>query len=238
MTDAPYTISSIARGDTLTDQAEASLRQALISGGFAPGESLTIRALATMLNISVTPAKDAIIRLIAERVMEWGPRRTALVPELTLESIHEIYTIRLALESTAAVCAMPFFDEEALAELQEISDELEKMLSRGDYKNVLKNNHDFHFAIYRRANLPILLGIIEGMWLRMGPSLNLLYQNSPTKEWARAGIGFHQEIIDAIRSGDEASIRAHVLADLTNGRDRLEAAVASASVDRTLREIA
>ena len=223
MTDLPSPLLSIARGDTLTDQAEAALRHALLTGGFAPGQSITIRALSAMLGISVTPAKDALIRLITDRVMEWGPRRTALVPELTLTSIHEIYTIRLALESTAAVCAIPFFDENAIAELNAISERLEKAHVRGDYKNVLKNNYDFHFVIYRRANLPILLSMIEGLWLRMGPSLNLLYQTFRKKDWARSGTGFHQEIIAAIRSGDEGGVREHIVADLTNGRDRLEA---------------
>ena len=50
------TIGSISRGETLTDQAESVLRQALMSGLFLPGKTITIRALSAMLNVSVTPA--------------------------------------------------------------------------------------------------------------------------------------------------------------------------------------
>ena len=50
----------ISRGDTLTDQAEAVLRDSLMSGVFKPGQAITIRALSALLGISVTPAKDAV----------------------------------------------------------------------------------------------------------------------------------------------------------------------------------
>lgn len=231
-------VSIIARADTLTDQAEAALRHSLMSGGFAPGQLIPIRELSAMLGVSATPAKEAMARLIAERVMEWGPRRTALVPALTLKNIDEIYTIRFALESSAAAAATPNFDETALSELQGISEKLSRMLVKGDYKGVLVNNRDFHFAIYTRANLPILLSMIEGLWLRMGPSLNLLYQNFSKKEWARGGTGFHEEIIEALRSKKPKKVCDFIISDLTNGRDRLKSLVASADSANAILNIA
>src|SRR5580693_9413963 len=135
-------IGAIARGETLTDQAEAVLRSALMSGVFVPGRIITIRALSAMLNVSVTPAKEAMVRLIADRVLEWGPRRSALVPLLTLKSVNEIYTIRLALEATAACSALDKFDKAEISELRNIQDELSKAFDQHDYKDVLARNRD------------------------------------------------------------------------------------------------
>jgi len=214
---------AIARGDTLTDQAEAVLRESLMSGVFKPGQTLTIRALSSLLNVSVTPAKDAMTRLISERVLEWGPRRCALVPALTLRTIDEIYTIRLALEATAAVAAIDDINEKGIVELRKIQEKLTTALERKNYKSVLINNRDFHFAIYKRAKMPMLLKMIEGLWLRLGPSLNLLYATYPKRPMGeREGTGFHAEIIDSIASRDRIGIRRHLIADLTTGRDRLE----------------
>jgi DNA-binding GntR family transcriptional regulator len=216
----------IARGDTLTDQAEAVLRESLMSGTFRPGQVITIRALSALLGVSVTPAKDAMTRLIGERVLEWGPRRSALVPALTLESIDEIYTIRLALEETAAAAAIENITDSGIAELRKIQGKLATAFSRKNYKNVLINNRDFHFAIYKRADLPMLLRMIEGLWLRLGPSLNLLYTRYPKQQWdQREGTGFHAEIISAIETRNVAAVRQHIVADLVTGRDRLEAIV-------------
>jgi DNA-binding GntR family transcriptional regulator len=227
---SPSMIGSIARGETLTDQAEAVLRQALMSGVFMPGKTITIRALSAMLKTSVTPAKEAMARLIAERALEWGPRRSALVPQLTLKNVNEIYTIRIALEAAAAAAALAQLDESDVAVLRGLQDKLAKAFDRHDYKNVLANNREFHFTIYRKAGLPILLGMIEGLWLRLGPSLNLLYSSFSKKDWAhREGIGYHPEIILAIRERDVEAIRVHIIADLTTGRDRLEHALLMAS---------
>ena len=224
------TIGSIARGETLTDQAEAVLRQALMSGVFVPGRIITIRALSAMLNVSVTPAKEAMVRLIADRVLEWGPRRSALVPVLTLASVNEIYTIRLALEAAASVAALNHLNEADVAALGEIQKKLAQAFERHDYKNVLAHNREFHFTIYRKSNLPILLAMIEGLWLRLGPSLNLLYSSWSKRDWAhREGTGYHPEIIAAILGRDVESLQTQIIADLTTGRDRLEHALLMAS---------
>jgi GntR family colanic acid and biofilm gene transcriptional regulator len=225
---APTNISigSIARGETLTDQAESVLRQALMSGLFLPGKTITIRALSAMLNVSVTPAKEAMARLIAERVLEWGPRRSALVPKLTLESVDEIYTIRIALEAAAAGAALSRLGREDIEALGEVQEKLRKAFERHDYKNVLNYNREFHFTIYRKSELPMLLGMIEGLWLRLGPSLNLLYSSFSKKDWAhREGTGYHPEIIAAIRAQDVEAMQTHIVADLTTGRERLEHAL-------------
>jgi DNA-binding GntR family transcriptional regulator len=226
MANSPSMIGSIARGETLTDQAEAVLRQALMSGVFMPGKIITIRSLSAMLNTSVTPAKEAMARLIAERALEWGPRRSALVPQLTLKNVDEIYTIRIALEAAAAAGALAHLDETDISALRGLQDKLAKAFERHDYKNVLANNREFHFTIYKKAGLPLLLGMIEGLWLRLGPSLNLLYSSFSKKDWAhREGIGYHPEIIVAIRERNVEAMQAHVIADLTTGRDRLEHAL-------------
>jgi DNA-binding GntR family transcriptional regulator len=218
--------AGITRGDTLTDQAETVLRDSLMSGGFRPGETITIRALSSRLGVSVTPAKDAMARLIGERILAWGPRRSALVPALTLQSIDEIYAIRLALEPTAAAAAMDNISEKGVAELRKIHARLAAALERKNYKNVLISNRDFHFAIYGRADLPMLLKMIEGLWLRLGPSLNLLYTSYPKQPLPeRGGTGFHEEIIAAIEKRNAVALRQRIADDLTTGRDRLESIV-------------
>lgn len=225
--DKPLSLAStIERHDTLTDQAEAVLRESLMSGAFHPGQTITIRALSGLLGVSVTPAKDAMTRLIGERVLEWGPRRSALVPALTVKGIDEIYAIRLALEAAAASAAVANFDDKALVELRKTQEKLRTAFERKHYKNVLVSNREFHFSIYRRADLPMLLSMIEGLWLRLGPSLNLLYSTYSKHQWEREGIGFHSEIIDALAAKDVEAVRRHISEDLITGRDRLETIVA------------
>ena len=59
-----------ARPDTLGSRARDEVKRAIMSGRFRPGEKITIRALAAALNISITPAREALAILAAEGVLD------------------------------------------------------------------------------------------------------------------------------------------------------------------------
>src|SRR5258708_1668353 len=90
-----------------TDNARAytSLKQAVLSGGFKPGEVVTLRALATRLAVGDTPVREAVKRLISEGAFEGLPNRSARVPLLDRREIQQILDLRILLESNAAALA-------------------------------------------------------------------------------------------------------------------------------------
>src|SRR5688500_18343096 len=90
---------------TLWDGAYASLKSALLAGRLAPGERLVLRKVADDLGISLTPVRDAVNRLIAEKVLERGsvgPAGGAIVPLLTADQFSQLMTVRSSLEPMAA----------------------------------------------------------------------------------------------------------------------------------------
>ena len=175
--DKPLNLAAgITRGDTLTDQAESVLRDALMSGGFRPGETITIRALSRRLGVSVTPAKDAMARLIGERILEWGPRRSALVPALTLQSIDEIYAIRLALEPTAAAAAIDNIPEKGIAELKKINARLATAMEKEELQECPGQQSRFSLC-HLRARRPADAaeddrGAVAAAWALTQPALH------------------------------------------------------------------
>ena len=68
--------------EPLWDLAHAQLRDALLAGRFAPGTVLTLRSLAESFGTSITPVRDAVTRLVAQGVLQQGPRNSAIVPNL------------------------------------------------------------------------------------------------------------------------------------------------------------
>src|SRR3979411_443036 len=99
--------SPVPRLAAETDNARAyvSLKQAVLSGGFRPGEVVTLRALATRLAIGDTPVRAAVKRLISEGALEGLPTRSARVPLLDRREIQQILELRILLESNAAALA-------------------------------------------------------------------------------------------------------------------------------------
>ena len=85
------------------DQAFDRLRDAIITGHFAPGARLIERELCEAMGVSRTSIREVLRRLEAEQLIEVEPRRGPIVARLTRKQVAEIYDVRALLE--AAVVA-------------------------------------------------------------------------------------------------------------------------------------
>ena len=83
---------------TLQERVYQELREALSQGRLTAGESLTIRALATALGTSEMPVREALKRLLAERVLVQAPNRTFQIAPMTPSRLHELTVVRASLE--------------------------------------------------------------------------------------------------------------------------------------------
>ncbi len=219
-----FDLAPVQRVTTLGDQASASLRAALRRGALAPGEKLSTRRIAATLGISLTPAREALNRLVAEGALEQSADRTVLVPVLTRERYRELCLIRLELEGLAARQACAALAAPApLARLRRLYEEHHAAFTARDAASSLQLNEDFHFTIYAAAGMPALLRLIEALWLQVGPSMNLLYPASFDAGWI--GGRNHTDMLNAIIAGDAAKLDAAVRQDLLDGQDRLAAAL-------------
>src|SRR5258708_29740571 len=76
--------------DTLGDQVHAALRRAVPGGRLRPGERVTERDLATRLDVSPIPVREALRQLVHERIFEWAGPRSLRVAEYELTTLAEI----------------------------------------------------------------------------------------------------------------------------------------------------
>src|SRR3954468_22811924 len=103
----PVPLPSLER-DTLWDRAYAAIKSDLLAGRLAPGHRLVLRQVADDLGISLTPVRDAVNRLVAEKVLEHGglgPAGGAVVPLLSADQFSQLMTVRSSLEPMAAAAA-------------------------------------------------------------------------------------------------------------------------------------
>src|SRR6266542_4946696 len=82
----------------LSARTYVALKDALIAGNFRPGQRLLMQDLAEQLGTSVTPVREACMRLVSERGLEVRSGRFVTVPNLTVSRYMEIRTIRIDLE--------------------------------------------------------------------------------------------------------------------------------------------
>ncbi|MEJ1978067.1 MAG: GntR family transcriptional regulator [Acetobacteraceae bacterium] len=188
----------------LDEQAYRSLRRALVEGIFAPGDRLSIRRVASALGTSAMPARTALRRLASEQALDLLPSGTAIVPRLTRAAFAELSAVRAELEPLAVRLAAPHMTPPLLSALVALVANGHAALAAGDAPAFLQADRHFLFTIYRAAAAPMLLSIIEALWLRRGP----LFWEARWVLLSRRGTAErHQEILQALREGlaDQAS---------------------------------
>ena len=102
----------------LRDVVFNTLRQAIITGEFAPGERLMEISLANWLGVSRTPVREAIRKLELEGLVIMIPRKGAQVAKITEKNLRDVIEIRSALEEFAASLACERIEEKEETELK------------------------------------------------------------------------------------------------------------------------
>lgn len=210
----------------LGDVAFREMKERLIRGDYKPGKKLTVRAVAQELGFSSTPARDAINRLAGEGALVYSGPKTVIVPVLTEENLREITLIRLALEGLAAQLAVNNVQDEDIEKIRDIQSKINDALDTRSFDKVLRHNKDFHFYVYSMSGMPRLLSMIEGAWLRVGPSLYDLYPEFAEEKY---GVRNHQLAIEALAERDGGSLRAAFEGDIRDGYRRLREAARARS---------
>jgi len=216
---AVHRLDLIERTETLTAQVAEKLREALTGGVFAPGDKITIRAVAKSLGVSLTPAREALSILAAEGALEFGANRTLMVPPLSIDRLAEITRIRIALEGLAAERAARLLEDREIARIVAANEAMIRATEAEDFKGAIRHNHEFHFGIYRGSRMPTLIKMIEGLWLRTGAYVNLIY---PAFGLARKGIENHERAARALKVRDAEGLRAAIEFDIRYSAEHLE----------------
>mgnify|MGYP001366209635 CR=1 FL=1 len=210
-------LKSIERS-TLWDRAYESLKDALLAGKFPPGERVVLRKVADDLGLSPPPVRDAVNRLIDEKVLErggLGPGGAAIVPLLDEDQFSQLMTVRTSLEPMAAAAAAAHATPAQLDAVEAFLLEMKRSVKENRTDQYLDAHYHFHFGIYAMCGMPIVEEIIESAWLRCAPTLTLaLPENIPSlRRYAS-----HVATIAALRQGDGEAAAAAIRADIESAR--------------------
>ena len=182
-------------------------------GQVAPGKPLTLRGIGREFDVSMTPAREAVRRLVAEGALSMSSSGRVFTPELSNERIEELAALRALLEVELASRALPRAHIALIERLQTINGAVSEAVMRQDAVAYIRSNLEFHRTLYLRAQAPAMLAMAETVWLQLGPTMRALYGKLNRKEPPH----FHRLIIGALKAGDEPGLRLAVRSDVTQG---------------------
>lgn len=204
-------LAPIDRADSVAGKVYKRLRNALIQGQLAPGQRLVHRLLADELDVSPTPVREALLRLVSEGALELDARGIAWVPRLAVDRYDEIIDLRVYLEGRAAARAAMLATPADIAVLEAIQARFLAGRAVMDRTVVLTENERFHFGVIGIAAMPVLQRVVESLWVQVGPTISLLF--SAPRVLSPKGHA-HDTLIAALKQRDAEAARAAIGRDL------------------------
>ena len=174
------------------DRVYRQLRTRIMHGDIPPGQALTLRGVARDYEVSMTPVREAVRRLVAEGALA---------------------ALRALIEVELASRALPRAHMALIERLQTINGAVSEAVAHRDAVSYIRTNLEFHRTLYLRAQAPAMLAMAETVWLQMGPTMRALYGRLRRTEPPH----YHKLIIAALRAGDEPGLRLAVRTDVTQG---------------------
>ena len=161
---------------TIRQQVYNQLKKKIISSEILPGQRMTLQGLANEFGVSVMPVREALWQLESEKVIVIESNKRIYVKRLKPAEMEELLEIRLVLESRLVEKACGRIPENILPNLKRLLEGMDG--AYGNHKRWAALNNQFHFTIYSYAESPMLLGIIDSIWARIGPYLNMNWLKS------------------------------------------------------------
>jgi DNA-binding GntR family transcriptional regulator len=149
-------VLNIERPKSLTELVADELRRQIIEGDMELGESLSESRIATQLNVSRTPVREALHRLDIEGLVTTEPQRGTYVFTIDQKQLTNICTVRVTLEMAAIHLALQY-DPEGLCNIwEEITKQMSAARATKDDRAYLRLDTTFHQAIFDYTDNPYL----------------------------------------------------------------------------------
>lgn len=188
-----------------------ALREALMRGDVQPGERMVVKRLSDEHGTSALPVRHALQRLVGEGALSDEPYRGARVPIRSVDELLDLRRVRSAIEGQATVWAAEAVTGAELERLHGLQARMQAVKEAGQVEHYLDWNYQFHFTVYRAARSPLLIPMIERLWLRAGPCLNAMR----TELTPGVGLDTHDLVLDALARGDGEAPRRSVMAEIS-----------------------
>ncbi|MEM9551828.1 MAG: GntR family transcriptional regulator [Pseudomonadota bacterium] len=195
------------------DRVYRGLRTRIMHGEISPGQAFTLRGIGKEYDVSMTPARESVRRLVAEGALFLSSSGRVSAPELNNERIEELAALRALLEVELASRALPRAHIALIDRLQSINGTISEVIAKRDAVGYIRSNLEFHRTLYLRAQAPAMLAMAETVWLQLGPTMRALYGRLRRTEAPH----YHQLMIAALKAGDEPGLRLAVRTDVTQG---------------------
>ena len=186
----------VTRANNIRDVLESEI----ISGERQPGDRLDEPQLTARFNASRTPVREALVELATAGLVEMEPHRSAVVAEISVQQVIQMYEVLAELEGLSARLAARRMNDEERTKFDALHTKVGDLIDKGDRAAFPALNKQFHEMIHHSAHNEILEAQIDGLNKRLAPYRRIFHDVPHDLSIPYAE---HQNVIAAIQNRDE-----------------------------------
>jgi DNA-binding GntR family transcriptional regulator len=210
------------RFKSLTKLLTEKLREAIVSGKFAPGERLSDETLAASLHVGKVALREALRCLETEGYVTFLPNNEVAVSKLTREDVQDYYTIASVLEGLAARLAVENAQPEEIARLKELHLALKEASQKRDLGRYFDANSNFHRFIAEIARNQRLYRLIDQLRQEIQKTRILSLHLPQRLDYSMRE---HDQILDAFLKNNPQLAESTMVRHLNNQMETLRKAL-------------
>ncbi|MGD1172369.1 GntR family transcriptional regulator [Mycobacterium seoulense] len=200
----------------LSDEVAGHLRAAIMSGALRPGTFIRLDETAAELGVSVTPVREALLKLRGEGMVQLEPHRGHVVLPLTRQDIEDIFWLQATIAKELAAAATDHVTEAEINELDRINEALAAAVGSSDAETIAGIEFAFH-RVFNQAS-----GRIKLAWFLLNAARYMpVLVYAADAQWGAAAVENHRQLIAALRRRDAAAVIEHTVWQFTDAAARL-----------------
>jgi DNA-binding GntR family transcriptional regulator len=166
MRERPHSLRQI-ENQSLSDQAAAILRRAILNGQFKPGAELNETDLAEQLGTSRGPIREALRILNTEGLAETVPYHGTRVRSFTLKDIEELYSMRVLMETFAVRRIIDKQDNDGIAALRTHYEGMVAAAAENDFQKLNELDRTFHDSLIATSDHKLMKSLWQMVAMRV-----------------------------------------------------------------------
>jgi DNA-binding GntR family transcriptional regulator len=187
-----------------------------MSGKLRAGTFIRLDETAAELGVSVTPVREALLKLRGEGMVQLEPHRGHVVLPLTRQDIEDIFWLQATIMKELAAAATAHITDGQIDELGRITDALAAAVGSSEAETIAGIEFAFH-KVFNQAG-----GRIKLAWFLLNAARYMpvpVYVGDP--EWGAVAVDNHRQVIAALRRRDAAAVIEHSVWQFTDAAARL-----------------
>ncbi|MCZ4315813.1 GntR family transcriptional regulator [Comamonadaceae bacterium G21597-S1] len=189
-----------ANRSALAERVFERLRSDILHARLRPGEALSENGVAARLDVSRTPVREAVQRLVREGLVQVLPQRGSYVALLSIRRIRDALFVREAVETEIVrrILAAPH-NPDGIAALEASMERQSRALDAGDLEATMRADEDFHRSLLHSCGL-------DGVWSIVAHARDMHQRTRaiavPELQSGRQAVADHQAIVAGLRERD------------------------------------